>query len=218
MKSRTLLSSIVLLFLVFGTFASAADLSTTTMTWVVPTIKSLSVAYGSPCTSSAFFFVESNAQYDNDADANWARAVPQATRVGAGDTNCQSSSQAAMTVTNNGNTVVNVDGNFSAALSGADLNIILKVWQGSTGCGTAGLGGWERPCSVSSTTSAPGTTTCKEFSLFSGVDNEGSRLITSLAVLGATELCYSGDLNGGTGYGATSGDHNKSFQLGILFS
>jgi hypothetical protein len=218
MKTQNALSLIVLTFLVLGTLASAADLSTTTMTWFVPTIKSLSVAYGSPCTSSAFFFVESNAQYDSDSDANWARTVPQATRVGAGDANCQSSSQSAITVTNNGNAVVNVDGNFSAALSGADINIVLKVWQGSSGCGTNGMGGWEQPCSVTSTSTAPGTTTCKEYSNGSGVDNEGSRLITSLAAAATTQLCFSGDLNGNSGYGATNGDHNRSFQLGILFS
>lgn len=216
MNTHTILSVLALAFLVFGTMASAADLSTTTMTWFVPTIQSITVSYGSPCTSTAFFFVESTAAYDSDSDANWARAVPHSTR--AGDANCQTSSQAAMTVTNNGNTTVNVDGNFSAALSGADANLILKVWQGSSGCGTNGMGGWETPCSVSNTATAPGTTTCKEFSLFSGVDNEGSRLITNLASAASTQLCYSGDLNGHTGLGASSGDHNKSFQIGILFS
>lgn len=219
MQTQNVLSIIVLGFLIFGTLASAADLSTTTMTWFVPTIKSISVAYGSPCSSTAFFFVESNAQYDSDSDANWARAVPQSTRTGAGDTNCQSSSQAAIVITNNGNTTINIDGNFTTGMTGSDINLELKVWMGTgSGCGTNGMGGWQEPCSVSGITSAPTSTTCKEFSSASTVDTEGTRLVTSLPALDTNQLCFSGDLNGSTGYGATSGDHNKTFQIGILFS
>jgi hypothetical protein len=217
-KLHNLLSIILVFFIIASPFASAVDLSTTTMTWVVATVKSITVSYGSPCTSSAFFFNESNAQFDSDADGNWAKAVPQSTRTGAGDSNCQSSSQAAMTVTNNGNATVNVDANFTTAMSGADINLELKVWQGSSGCGTFGLGGWEEPCSVTGTTSAPGTTTCKEFSSSSAAATAATRVISSLSPNAATQLCYSGDLNGNTGFGASAGDHNKSFQLGILFS
>ncbi len=197
-----------------------ANLTTTTMTWFVGSSKSISLSYGSPCSSIAFFFVESNAQYDNDTDGNFARTVPQAARVGAGDSNCQSSSQAAISVYNNGTATTHVDGNFTTNMDGtADVNLELKVWQGSSGCGTNGLGGWEEPCSVTSTTSAPGTTTCKEFSSGAVADaNAGTRLITSLAIYTATQLCFSGDLNGITGVGAAAGDHNKTFQIGSDFS
>jgi hypothetical protein len=206
-------SFFLLVALFLGTFVSA-NLSTTTMTWVVASIKSLSVAYGSPCTPSAFFFNETNAQFDPDSDGNAARVVPQATRTGAGDTNCQSSSQAGIVVTSTGTASINVDGNFTSAMTGADINLELKVWQGSSGCGTFGLGGWEEPCSVSSITTAPGTTTCKEYSSASGIDLEGTRLITALAPFSATQLCFSGDFN----TFVSSGDHNKSFQMGSEFS
>ena len=214
MERLSILSLVVLSAIIFASFA-AANVSTTTMTWFVASVKSLSVAYGSPCSSSAFFFVESNAQFDTDSDGNWARDVPQSTRIGATDTNCQTSTQAGMTVSNNGTASINVDANFTTAMSGADINLELKVWQGSTGCGTNGLGGWEEPCSVTSTTTAPTTTTCREFSSGSvNAATAGQRLVTTLAVFGSMQLCYSGDGNGFV----SSGDHNKSFQIGSEFS
>lgn len=200
-----------LVLLVTATFASA-NVVQTTMTWFVATVKTISVSYGSPCTSSAFFFVETNAQFDPDSDGNAARVVPQSTRIGVGDTNCQSSSQASMTVSNSGTATVNVDANFAAAFSGADVNLVLKVWQGSTGCGTHGLGGWEKDCSVTGATSAPNTTTCKQFNSTNAT--AGSRVISSLAVFGATQLCYSGDFN----TFVSAGDHNATYQLGSEFS
>ncbi len=214
MKKVTVLSFVIVVALLFLPFVSG-NVATTTMTWFVATVKSVSVSYGSPCTSSAFFFVESNAQFDPDSDGNWARNVPQSTRIGAGDTNCQTSSQAGMVVSNNGTASINVDGNFTSAMSGADINIELKVWQGSSGCGTNGLGGWEEPCSVTSTTTAPTTTTCREYS--SGSSNAataGQRLVTALAVFSSQQLCFSGDANGFL----SAGDHNKSYQIGSEFS
>lgn len=217
MKSYNIIAIILLVTICFGTFAQAATLVTTTMTWVVPTIKSITIAYGSPCTSTAFFFVESNAQFDADADANWARAVPQATRIGLGDTNCQSSSQAAFTVTNAGNTALNLDGNFTSTISGADVNVELKIWLGSSGCGTNGLGGWEEPCSVTGATTAPTTSTCKEYSSSSAAATTGTRIASSLAVFTSQQFCVSGDFNNSNG-GSVSGDHNLTYQIGSVFS
>lgn len=210
-SSLSLIGLLLLLFVPFG----YANTLTTTMTWFVATAKSISVAYGSPCTSTAFIFNENNAQFDPDNDGNGAKVVPQSTRTGAGDTNCQSSSQAAMSVSNTGTGSLNVDANFTTAMSGADINLELKVWQGSSGCGTFGLGGWEEPCSVTAVGTAPGTTTCKEFSSgAAGAATAGTRVITSLAAFATTQLCYSGDFN----TFVSSGDHNKSFQLGSEFS
>ena len=195
----------------FSTLAFA-NVSTTTMTWFVASVKTLSVSYGSPCSSTAFFFNETNAQFDPDSDGNAARVVPQSTRIGLGDTNCQSSSQASITVSNAGTATINVDANFAAAFSGADVNLVLKAWQGSSGCGASGLGGWEKDCSVSSTTSAPGTSTCKQWNSTNAT--AGSRVITSLAVFAATQLCFSGDFNTFVG----AGDHNATYQIGSEFS
>lgn len=220
MRYVSIASLVLLGFILFGTVASA-NVVTTTMTWYVAAAASISVAYGSPCSSSAFFFVESNAQFDNDSDGNAARIVPSSTR--AADANCQSSSQAGMTVSNTGTASTNVDANFASAFAGADINIVLKVWQGSTGCGTFGLGGWEKDCTIvqGDTTTAPGTTTCRNFNQFN--ETAGARVITSLAAFGSQELCFSGDFNAsdaateGLSY-MTAGDHNASFQLGSDFS
>lgn len=210
MRYTTIVSTGLILLIVFGSFA-LANVSTTTMTWYVASAKTLSVTYGSPCSSIAFFFPEAKAEYDSDSDGNWARTVPHSNR--AGDSNCQTAAQAGMTVSNVGTAVINVDGNFSAAFSGADTNIVLKVWQGTgSGCGTNGMGGWEKDCSVVTVTSAPNTTTCRNFNEFT--ETAGARLVTSLSTFTSQQLCYSGD---GNGY-MTSGDHNASFQIGSEFS
>lgn len=189
----------------------SANVVQTTMTWFVASARSISVSYGSPCSSSAFFFVETNAQYDPDSDGNAARVVPSSNRIA--DSNCQSSSQASMLVTNTGTSTLNVDANFASAFAGADTNIVLKVWQGTgTGCGTDGLGGWEATCTVVSTTSAPNTTTCRNFNEHN--DTAGARVITNLAPFAGQQLCYSGDFNSFV----ASGDHNAVFQLGSDFS
>ncbi len=200
----------VFLLLVYA-YANAAS---TTMTWFVATSKSMTLTYGSPCSSTAFFFNETNAQFDSDTDGNGSRVVPQATRVGMGDTNCQSAGQAPITVNNTGTASFNVDGNFASGFLGADINIVLKVWLGSNGCGTNGLGGWEKDCTFTfpNTTSGPTTSTCRQFNSTHSTD--GARIITSLAPFNSQELCFSGDFNGFV----SGGDHNATFQLGTDYS
>lgn len=201
----------VLLVAPFG----SANVVSTTMTWFVASVKTISVSYGSPCTSSAFFFPETKAAFDPDSDGNWSKTVPHSTRTG--DTNCQTALQAGLVVNNVGTATLNADGNFAANFAGADLNIVLKVWQGSTGCGANGMGGWELVCTASGAdgkdaTTAPGTTTCRTFNQFN--ETAGGRLITNLTVFSSVELCASGDGN----VFVSSGDHNGSFQIGSEFS
>ncbi len=212
MRFTPIVTASIIVLIIFGSFASA-NVSTTTMTWFVASVKTLSVTYGSPCTSVAFFFPETKAAFDSDSDGNWAKVVPHTNR--AGDTNCQTSTQAGMTVSNAGTATFNADGNFASAFAGADVNIVLKVWQGSNGCGTNGMGGWELDCTASlngDATTAPGTTTCRGFNQFN--ETAGGRLITNLAVFTSTQLCYSGDGN----VFVSAGDHNANFQIGSEFS
>ncbi|MEK6820838.1 MAG: hypothetical protein AABY11_00370 [archaeon] len=212
MKRSTIAAGLLIAFIFLGTFASANVVSTT-MTWFVASAKSISISYGSPCTSTAFIFPETRAEYDSDSDGNWARVVPHSNR--AGDTNCQTSAQAGATVSNTGTASLNVDGNFAAGFSGADINIVLKVWLGSSGCGTNGMGGWEQNCTASANgdaTTAPGTTTCRNFNQFN--ETAGGRIVSSLAPFGSQQLCFSGDGNGFV----SAGDHNGTFQLGSDFS
>ncbi len=128
---------------------------------------------------------------------------------------CQSSTLAPITITNTGNTTINVDANFSSAFTGVDTNLVLKVWMGDgVGCGSDGngLGGWQADCSVTGITSPVTTTTCKNFNF--GNATVGTRLTSSLAAGDTNQLCFSGDFNGFV----NAGDHNKDYQIGSEFS
>ncbi len=128
---------------------------------------------------------------------------------------CQSSTLSPLTLTNSGNTTVNVDGNFASAFTGNDVNVVLKVWMGDgTGCGADGngLGGWEKDCSVTGTTNPVTSTTCKNYNQFNATI--GSRLVTNLAAGDTNQLCFSGDFNSV----ALAGDHNQNFQAGVKYS
>jgi hypothetical protein len=131
------------------------------------------------------------------------------------ETFCQSETVAPITITNNGNTAVNIDGNFSTAFSGADVNIALKAWMGTgAGCGTDGngLGGWEGTCSVSGATTAVSATQCKEWNTSNATT--ASRLTTQLGAGDTNALCFSGEFIGFVG----AGDHNQTYQTGAGFS
>ncbi len=107
---------------------------------------------------------------------------------------CQSSTVAPLTIRNTGTTDINVDGNFANAFSGSDINLVLKVWQGTgSGCGTLGFGGWEKDCSITTTYTAPTATTCRNYNQFNY--SVAGRLVTNLAVQDNNQLCLSGDLN-----------------------
>ncbi len=217
MNRFSIISGLGIVFLLLASFGFA-NVVTTTMTWVVANTKSISIAYTSPCTSSAFFFVETTALFDPDSDGNGAKVAPQGGRA-AGDANCQTSAVAPVLITNNGTGDVNVDGNFAASLSGNDVNIVLKVWLGSTGCGgtgaNGGYGGWEARCTSIApfdTVTAPTTSACRSF------DNNnwttGARIITNLTRTSAQQLCFSGDFN----VLVPAGDHNGNFQIGSQYS
>ncbi len=107
---------------------------------------------------------------------------------------CQSSLLAPMTLRNTGNTDINVDGNFTSAFAGNDVNLVLKVWQGTgSGCGTNGMGGWEKDCSITNNQQDLGMTTCRQYNQSNAVTS--ARLITNLGVGDTNQLCFSGDFN-----------------------
>ena len=190
-----LFSALFFLSVVYG-----ANTRSTTMTWVVVAGTDHSVAYGGSCTPSAFYFVESDAVHDSDADGNATQVVPNSSSEGGSGTYCQDgSTKEGMTITNNGNIDINIDGNFTVAFSGADLNIVLKVWKGNdTHCGTNGMGGWQDPCSVTAAGNPVTTTTCRKYD----VDNETTvaNLIGGLQAGDTNALCFSGDFNNPVGF------------------
>ena len=183
-----------------------ATLQQTTFTWVTNSSKGISITYGGSCSTTAFFFSEADALFDPDVDGNAAKVVPSPS---VGGTACQSSSVAPMFIRNVGTASINVDGNFSSAFTGVDLNIVLKVWRGTgSGCGSKGFGGWQKDCTVTTSTSPVTTTTCRNFNRFNATT--AGRLISSLSAGDTNQLCYSGDFNGFVG----AGTHTGTFQTG----
>ncbi|HZX19987.1 MAG TPA: hypothetical protein VFF13_03160 [archaeon] len=196
-------------------FVYAATEVNTTMTWVVPSSVSHTLAYGGACSSSNFFFVETNCVFDSDIDGNGSKCLPyDAASAGSA---CQAAGTAGATVTNNGNVAFNLDGNFTAGFSGVDTNLVLKVWMGTgSGCGTSGLGGWAQDCTVTVATNPVTATTCRNYN----VNNETSagRLVSSLAASDTNQLCFSGDFNAGFGNGVSQGSHAVTYQTTSIAS
>lgn len=200
-----LIYAFVLMAAVFAYAVTSTDI---TMTWVVPSNVSYSISYPGACSASAFYFVESNCVYDSDVDGNGSKCVP--TSDSAGTTDCQNAAAAeAVSIQNNGNVVLDVDGNFNLDFNGSDVNaFVLRVWLGNdTHCGTAGLGGWESPCSVTGATNPVTTTTCRSYNAIN--ETTAGRLISDLAVNDTNGLCFSGDFNGGMSLGS----HPVQFRL-----
>lgn len=213
-KETGLFWIIGLVLVLLAPVAMAAVTNTTTMSWVVPSNKSHTVAYGGSCSSSAFYFIESNSPAvggDPDIDGNGSKVLPY--NAASGGTACQSASVAGMTVTNNGNVTINIDANFQTGLSGNDQNVGIKVWMGSGPgaglyCGTGGLGGWQLPCGVQSTASPVTSTTCRDFNILNFTTT--ARLTSNLGVLDTNQLCFSGEFNGAY-VGLSQGTITRSF-------
>ncbi len=125
------------------------------------------------------------------------------------NTFCQTSAVAPITITNNGQANLNFDGNFSSAFAGNDVNLVLKVWQGTgSGCGTNGMGGWEKDCSITNNQQDLGMTTCRQWNQSNATTN--GRLISTLGPNDSNQLCFSGDINTFT----RRGTYVKTFQVG----
>jgi len=214
---RILPVSLFVLALFFFSSFVFASLVTTTMTWYVPVSKSHSLAYGGSCSSTAFFFVETNANEDNDIDGNAAQILPYNLR--SGGSACQAAGTAAIVITNASNSATNIDANFASAL---DANTWLKVWMGngngSTDCGNGtAFGGWSKLCTLpgaADTTTAVSYTSCRDFNSSNGTT--AARLVTSLGATDTNHLCVSGELVGPVislpSAVSSNVDHNGTFQ------
>ena len=197
-------------------YVLAPSTNNTTMTWIVPSNKSHTLAYGGSCSATAFFFHENEGLDDPDSDGNWQRNVPKSGRA-VTDANCQSSTVAGITVTNNGNLTIDVNAAFTANI---DTNLWLKVWQGNgSGCGTNGLGGWAQRCQLTvnnpglDLNDATGGVGCRDYN--SSDDLVSMTLAKTLLINDTNQLCFSGDGMGSVANanaGLTHGDHNGTFQ------
>lgn len=106
---------------------------------------------------------------------------------------------------------LNLDGNFTSAFTGSDVNVVLKAWMGTgTGCGTDGngLGGWAQDCPITGTTTPVTSTQCRNWNSTNATTI--GRLATKLLKGDTNQLCFSGDFNGFV----IAGDHNQTFQTG----
>lgn len=187
----------------------------TTMTWNIPASKGHTITYGGSCSTSAFYFDEAWETLDSNIDGNAMRLLPYSNTVASGvGVACQSSTAAAMTITNTGNVATNIDGNFTGdTFTAADVNIQLKVWMGlgsPNGCGTNGAGGWQLACGV--TGSNPVTqTTCR---LYNNANQQTTgRLVTNLAVGDSNQLCFASDFNSAVGPAMAQGTSGRAYNF-----
>jgi len=195
--NKNILIGLITVF--FALMVYAAVENNTTMTWVVPSNVSHTLTYAGACSTSDFYFVEDQCTLDSDVDGNGSQCLPQTTS--AGGTTCQDASTAAITITNNGNVPINVDGNFTADFAGVDVNIVLKVWMGTgAGCGTNGLGGYEQNCSVTAAGNPVTQTTCRNYNSTNEIT--AGRLVSALPTNDTNQMCFSGDFNGGMSQGS----------------
>jgi len=116
------ISLIPLAFLLAVLPLVSADSTSITVTFKVPQDISFSVAYAGSCSSSDFACVESDATIDGTQTQ-----IP-ITQIDG--TTCQDGSNAATTVTNSGNTNINITMAFDTALP---TGVTYKVSQSSTG-------------------------------------------------------------------------------------
>lgn len=188
MDYKKLIPAILLMAVMLMPLAFA-DQDTTTFTWVVPANKAHTIAYGGSCSTSAFYFVESNAVIDSDIDGNADKILPyDASTAGAA---CQSDSVASMTITNSGNVTEDINAFFTEM----DVNLQAGVFMGTgAGCGTAGLGGWESNCTVVGADSPVTQSTCRDFN--ASADIVSVMLIDDLPASDANQLCWFGRFKG----------------------
>ena len=217
---------ILLLLFLIPIIVIAATQQPTTMTWVVGSNKSVTFTYGAACSTTLFYYVESDAYFDSDSDGNAWQIRPNSSSGGGVETKCQSSTFAPLSILNNGNTSVDINAVFTTAL---DANTWLKVWLGTgTGCGAAGPGGgdsngmrgWSINCALfapTDFTTALGTNTCRDFN--SANSTMAVKLVSALLQNDSNQLCFSGELRGPQGDTQPalvgSGSHANDFNVGI---
>lgn len=159
-----------------------ADVDQTTVSWVVPTNIAHTITYANSCSTSAFYFVETDATQDGDMN----KIIP-ANDV-AGDNNCQDgSSLMAMSIKNDGSVTTDVNMSFTSSLQ-AGVRFI--VWLGDgTHCGTNGRVGWEDVCTKTGISDAtvPTTSAC------TSIGDANKQIIADLTQGTTQGLCFAAD-------------------------
>lgn len=123
LSKKRLIGAIGVLVYLIGISAVLADTEETTVTFVIPTSIDHSVAYGASCSSSLFYFVETDATKDG------TQGGLNVTSDAAGANKCQNTTLSAMTISNVGSVNANITANFTAALPSG---ITVKVGQNYT--------------------------------------------------------------------------------------
>lgn len=124
MKTKKgLIGLLGLVVLLIGGIYALADSETTTLTFVIPSEVDHSISYTSPCSTSVFYFIES------DSNKNGTQTHINVTDASSNP--CQNVSTASMTINNIGSVNVNVTTNITD--SALPSGITLKVAQNDTG-------------------------------------------------------------------------------------
>ena len=181
---------------VLATFV-LADQKDTTMTWVVPASIAHSLAYGGGCDASNFFFVVNTTTGNGHLWGSGCTGgagiyacenatIPRDDNLGTNP--CQNVSAGAITVTNDGNAVINI----SVQMYLAQTNITLKAQHAisGTGCGTNGNQSYDSGACGNDPAGPPNEASCIT------VTSTEKILIKHLNVSQSQETCWFSDFEG----------------------
>lgn len=168
-----------------------ADTETTTVTFVIPSSVDHSLTYGSSCSSTLFYYVETDTTKDGTLN------MINASSDTSGASPCQTAGQGAFTVNNLGSASINVTMNFSSALPSG---ISVKSANAS--------GGYEAQC----TSTIAGLTACVNIT-----NGAGARLIDNLeGQTGTVEIWTWVDMSNFNGGLATTGISREMNTTAVL--
>ncbi|MCX8190513.1 MAG: hypothetical protein N3F05_04805 [Candidatus Diapherotrites archaeon] len=173
-----------------------ADTQQTTLTWVIPANVTHALTYGGSCSTSAMYFVESNALEGATPINGTASKIPPYNAASGGSSCQDGTNKVAITIHNQGNVPFDINARITTTL---ETGVTLKAWlSNGTHCGTNGMGGWEATCSKSGTDddTVPTTTACVT------IGNTTKQIIADLAISSSAGICLAADFSG-MPYGTT---------------
>lgn len=97
---------------------AVAEADTYTVTWVIPSSVAHSASYGGACDSTKLYFTDE----DSTSDGTMAK-INVSSDADANSAYCQDAASGVITLTNNGNTDINITAKISSALSGVTLKM-----------------------------------------------------------------------------------------------
>ena len=131
-KSKMEFGVIISIFLMLFVSLAVADISTTTVSFIIPSSISHAIGYAASCATNDFAFVE------NDGTKDGTQTKINVTQTDG--TVCQTDTVSALNISNTGNDAINVTFNFTSALPSG---IVVKT--------SIAYGGYESACTLGAT-------------------------------------------------------------------